>query len=439
MYSEQCWDKVFNNKYKRNYYINKESGFSQWGIPRKETENIPAGWEYYYSTINNRPFYYNILKKQTQWEKPEKPEKDDGLPVPFGWKEMRSRNCNNVYYKNLNTHQTQWEYPEKEYTRGGIIEDEYPTLYKKQYTRDSISEDEDEDEEQAYPVKISEKIKDQKKYAVQLRQIKLSKERSTDLYSKTQSEDARNYKKTSSLYKKYPKRQAPYLRKQEIDDKYRNKREQDEQEIYDIEKIRLEIEETQKEIQKQKSRNDELEHKLNDTELKALVDVIKQIQIKQQDNASRIIQAAYNKHKKDKDRKSQEKLDKEFDKEFDKQFDDSDDEFYRKIDTVQDSILRQKDEQQDIDDKYDKYDKKRKQEEQQDIDANQLRKIRQINLSISDKFDKYDKKREPDNASRIIQAAYKHKKDKDRKSQEKLDKEFDKEFDKQFDDSEGAD
>ena len=102
--SLKCWNKKMSTKHNRLYYINIESGISQWGIPVNNML-LPAGWEMHLSKSQNIPFYSNFKKKITQWEKP---TKEDGNKVPEGWEEMRSSKCESIYYKNSKTGNVQW-------------------------------------------------------------------------------------------------------------------------------------------------------------------------------------------------------------------------------------------------------------------------------------------------------------------------------------------
>ena len=114
MSTKKCWEPKQSRKHNdRTYFVNIESGVSQWG--RQDIEDIlPAGWEYCISKSGNM-FYYNMRYKRAQWEKPTKKDK---LKVPEGFEEIRSTNCKNVYYMNYETGKTQWTYPEEKETRG---------------------------------------------------------------------------------------------------------------------------------------------------------------------------------------------------------------------------------------------------------------------------------------------------------------------------------
>jgi hypothetical protein len=123
--STRCWENKKSKRHdKREYFVNTESGVSQWGRQDPKLP-LPAGWEYCISK-SKKPFYYNLHYKLAQWKKP---TEADRLPVPEGFEEKRSKKCKNVYYVNLETGKTQWEYPE---TRGNedshfeLIEDEDP-------------------------------------------------------------------------------------------------------------------------------------------------------------------------------------------------------------------------------------------------------------------------------------------------------------------------
>ena len=104
-----CWKNQMSGKENRLYYINVESGISQWGMP---VNNIllPAGWEMHLSKSKKVPFYSNFKKKISQWDRP---SKEDGNEVPEGWKEMRSSKCKSIYYKNTKTGDVKWIIPDE--------------------------------------------------------------------------------------------------------------------------------------------------------------------------------------------------------------------------------------------------------------------------------------------------------------------------------------
>ena len=106
-----CWKNNASTKRKENrlYYINLESGISQWGIPNNLL--LPAGWEMHLSKSQKIPFYSNFKKKISQWKLP---SKEDGNEVPDGWEEMRSSKCKSIYYKNSKTGDVKWIIPDDE-------------------------------------------------------------------------------------------------------------------------------------------------------------------------------------------------------------------------------------------------------------------------------------------------------------------------------------
>lgn len=105
-----CWnkEKSTNRKDNRVYYINLESGISQWGIPANNLL-LPSGWEMNLSKSQNVHFYSNFKKKISQWNMP---SKKDANKIPDGWEEMRSLNCKSIYYKNSKTGEVQWIIPD---------------------------------------------------------------------------------------------------------------------------------------------------------------------------------------------------------------------------------------------------------------------------------------------------------------------------------------
>jgi len=141
--SQRCWDmKISNRSDRKKYFVNTESGVSQWG--RQDSKDpLPAGWEYCTSKTGEG-FYYNHHFNRAQWEKPTESQK---LPVPEGFKEKRSRKCQNVYYFDSKTGKTQWEYPIEKESRG--YEDSHFELIKDPYKfskSDTLSEQSFDDE-----------------------------------------------------------------------------------------------------------------------------------------------------------------------------------------------------------------------------------------------------------------------------------------------------
>jgi len=116
---EECWKEKYSIDRERVYYVNKESGYSQWGIPlNKYQKPLPIGWEQHKSTTTDYIYYENLETKITQWDFP---LGFPSLPVPDGWERKESTLCKQVYYINKDTKKSQWEYPKK-------------TLYEKEDT-----------------------------------------------------------------------------------------------------------------------------------------------------------------------------------------------------------------------------------------------------------------------------------------------------------------
>ena len=80
---EECWKEKYSIDRERVYYVNKESGYSQWGIPlKKHQKPLPIGWEQHKSTKTDYIYYENLETKITQWDFP---LGFPSLPVPDGW------------------------------------------------------------------------------------------------------------------------------------------------------------------------------------------------------------------------------------------------------------------------------------------------------------------------------------------------------------------
>ena len=111
MFNSKCWRKHQSNTHKRDYYVNVETGESQWALPQDKILN--KNWEKHRSRSSQDKFYYErISDGVTQWEEPPEEEEEETLPV--GWERHFSTNCHNIYYKNVNTGHTQWEHPKED-------------------------------------------------------------------------------------------------------------------------------------------------------------------------------------------------------------------------------------------------------------------------------------------------------------------------------------
>ena len=112
MFNANCWREEESNNFNgRKYYVNLETGKSQWGIPQGLGEKMLDKWEKHRSRSQDKFYYERISDGFKQWEEP--PEDDDET-LPVGWERHFSTNCHNIYYKNIDTGHTQWENPKEE-------------------------------------------------------------------------------------------------------------------------------------------------------------------------------------------------------------------------------------------------------------------------------------------------------------------------------------
>ena len=111
MNDKECWEEksVMNNPkyFGKSYWLNLETGKSQWGVPLLSFEKLPFGWEKHMSS-NFKPYYENINTGQTQWTIPVMTKEK---PLIKGWITQKSTQCDNIYYKNIITGETQWDEP----------------------------------------------------------------------------------------------------------------------------------------------------------------------------------------------------------------------------------------------------------------------------------------------------------------------------------------
>jgi len=107
-----CWYSVRSKGKKRNYYVNVETGESQWGLPPNEGQKLPPGWEMY-ASLNKSPgtnYYYHRISGRVQWNDPTIDYKQEIISLPSGW-EMKTSKCQNDYYVNKKENKSQWEIP----------------------------------------------------------------------------------------------------------------------------------------------------------------------------------------------------------------------------------------------------------------------------------------------------------------------------------------
>ena len=114
MFNPNCWKEQKSKSFNRNYYVNLETGKSQWGIPQGLGEKILNNWEKHRSSSQDKFYYERISDGFRQWDEP---TEDDDETLPVGWEKRVSNKCNNIYYKNVSTGHTQWEHPKEEYYR----------------------------------------------------------------------------------------------------------------------------------------------------------------------------------------------------------------------------------------------------------------------------------------------------------------------------------
>ena len=105
-----CWKKT--TTIDNFYYVNIETGQSQWGIPIDPDEpQLAKGWEKHISKKikPGETYYRHIPSLLTQWELPTgSPEKI--IKPPSGW-ETRKTKCGNIYYVNIKDNTRQWTIP----------------------------------------------------------------------------------------------------------------------------------------------------------------------------------------------------------------------------------------------------------------------------------------------------------------------------------------
>ena len=78
--SFKCWKEKKSSTYKRPYYLNLESGISQWGVPVNKL--LPAGWEMHLSKSQSKHFFTNSQKNISQWKMPAKEDENkDGCSI----------------------------------------------------------------------------------------------------------------------------------------------------------------------------------------------------------------------------------------------------------------------------------------------------------------------------------------------------------------------
>ena len=102
---DECWKKSITRTTHITYYINLETGESQWGEPTGLKD-----WEKH--TSNNKypgkTYYRHLPSLFTQWEAPD--EITDINSLPEHWEERKSK-CGNIYYVNNKEKISVWKRP----------------------------------------------------------------------------------------------------------------------------------------------------------------------------------------------------------------------------------------------------------------------------------------------------------------------------------------
>ena len=112
MFNSNCWKEQKSNRFNRNYYVNLETGKSQWGLPQNVGDKmLDKNWEKHISRSQNKFYYERVSDGFKQWDEPAEYD-DETLPV--GWERHFSNKCHNIYYKNVYTGRTQWENPKED-------------------------------------------------------------------------------------------------------------------------------------------------------------------------------------------------------------------------------------------------------------------------------------------------------------------------------------
>ena len=133
MFNTNCWREQKSNHFNgRKYYVNLETGKSQWGIPQDFSEKMLDKWEKHRSRSQDKFYYERISDGFKQWEEP---SEDDDETLPVGWERHFSTNCHNIYYKNIDTGHTQWENPKEEYYR---IQEDKKRIIKEEELTDKL-------------------------------------------------------------------------------------------------------------------------------------------------------------------------------------------------------------------------------------------------------------------------------------------------------------
>jgi hypothetical protein len=109
---KHCWKRITSNKTNKFYFLNLETGETQWNFPNT-LDPIPKNWKKYISrkTKPMGSYYMNTLSGENTWERPTGiPDIPDKKILPEGWESKKSK-CDNVYYINKSENITTWKLP----------------------------------------------------------------------------------------------------------------------------------------------------------------------------------------------------------------------------------------------------------------------------------------------------------------------------------------
>jgi hypothetical protein len=106
-----CWREEWSNFHGKFYYINIETGESQWGRPQPLGKTLAEGWEEYVSEIvmPGKSYYRLKSSNHSQWKRPSDTPVENPIP-PLGWK-IKFSKCGNLYYINIEKNKSQWKKP----------------------------------------------------------------------------------------------------------------------------------------------------------------------------------------------------------------------------------------------------------------------------------------------------------------------------------------
>jgi hypothetical protein len=174
MFNANCWKEQKSKRFNRNYYVNLETGKSQWGIPQGLGDKmLNKNWEKHRSRSEDKFYYERISDGFKQWDEP---SEDTEETLPVGWERHFSTKCHNIYYKNVYTGRTQWENP-KEELNDKLIAQQLHDEFVAQQIRERVQKEDWEKKERERKAKIA--IDEQKQKDKEDAELKLSLKKSS--------------------------------------------------------------------------------------------------------------------------------------------------------------------------------------------------------------------------------------------------------------------